>query len=65
MNRVCSSSIRAFTVARPGAPALRPDHVSDVVQMAVKAADQAADHGVGIAQLDHQGGDQGVGAAHD
>ncbi len=38
--------------------------VADVVEVAVKAPHQPAQHGVGVAQVHHQGGDQGVGAAH-
>lgn len=37
--------------------------LSRVRQVAVKAPDQAAQHGIGIAHFDHHGGNQGIGAA--
>ena len=63
-NSVCFSSISAFSVAKPEAPLLAADDVADVVQVHVKAPMQAAQHGVGVAELDHQRGDGGGGAAH-
>ena len=42
----------------------RADHVTDVPQMHVEAAQRAAQHGVGIAQPHHQRGDQRGGTAH-
>ncbi len=44
--------------------ALRPMMLCDVLEVGVVAADQAAHHGVGVAELDQQRGDHGVGAAH-
>ena len=40
------------------------DHVADVAQVHVEAAERAAQHGVGIAQAHHQGGNQRGGAAN-
>ncbi len=41
-----------------------PDDVAHMLKMPVVAAHQAAQHGIGIAQFDHQRGDGGGGAAH-
>ena len=47
-----------------GGAGLQTDDVADVLQVAVEFAHQAADHGIGIAQVHHQRGDQRIGAAH-
>ena len=44
--------------AKPGAPARQADDVAHVLEVAVEAADQPAQHRVGIAQVHHQRGDQ-------
>ena len=49
---------------KTGRAGFQADHVAHMVQMHVEAAMQAAEHGVGIAELDHQRGNRGGGAAH-
>mmetsp|Transcript_6694 Transcript_6694/g.28042 ORF Transcript_6694/g.28042 Transcript_6694/m.28042 type:complete len:406 (-) Transcript_6694:2611-3828(-) len=43
---------------------MQADEVAHLLQVAVELADQAADHRVGIAELQRQRADRGVGAAH-
>ena len=43
---------------------LHADHIANMVQVTIKTADDAAQHRIGITELDHQRGDCGVGAAH-
>ena len=64
MNSVRLCSISAFIVASSGTPLRRPMTSLDVLQVRIEAADQAAEHRIGIAQVHHQGGDDGGGAAH-
>src|SRR5690606_21548550 len=44
--------------------ALHAEDLPDVLELARIAADQAAEHGVGLAAADHQGGDHHVARAH-
>ena len=54
MNSVCSSSISAFIAASVRAPGAQADDRAHMVQVAVVAADQAAQHAVGFAAAHHQ-----------
>jgi hypothetical protein len=64
MNSVCSGSISAFIAAIVRTPGRRADDVAHMVQVLVVAADQAAEHGVGLAAAQHQRADQRVRAPH-
>jgi len=46
-------------------PRIEPEHVNNVVQLALVAADGAAQHGIDFAALGHQCGDHGGARAHD
>ena len=53
MNSVRSPSISAFIAAKPCAPGFRPITLRDMLEVIVEAADQAAQHRVGIAAAQH------------